>query len=114
MQPIDGKKKEGALGVCKGIGKGIGGLALKPIAGKFFFEGRHWAPGIDHHCLGTWGLIGYTFEGVNKEMHKRFGSNAEIHIITSRKAQGFEEFRNATPEEKAMVIERWRSVGAVN
>jgi hypothetical protein len=47
-------------------------------------------------------------------MLKRFGSNAETHIITSRKAQGFEEFRNATPEEKAMVIARWRSVGTVS
>jgi hypothetical protein len=38
MQPIDGKKKEGALGVCKGVGKGLGGLALKPIAGEFFLR----------------------------------------------------------------------------
>ena len=35
MQPIDGQKKEGALGALKGVGKGIGGLALKPVAGKF-------------------------------------------------------------------------------
>ncbi len=34
MQPIEGQKKEGALGVLKGVGQGIGGLALKPSAGK--------------------------------------------------------------------------------
>jgi hypothetical protein len=60
---------------------------------------------------GTWGVIGYTFEGVSKEVQRRFGSNVESHIVTSRKAQGFEEFRGATAEEKALVIERWRSVG---
>jgi hypothetical protein len=35
MQPIDGAKKEGPLGLWKGVGKGIGGFALKPVAGKF-------------------------------------------------------------------------------
>jgi hypothetical protein len=60
---------------------------------------------------GTWGVIGYTFEGVSKEMQRLFGSNVETHIITSRKAQGFEEFRNASAEEKAMIINRWRSIG---
>lgn len=66
---------------------------------------------IDLSPQGTWGFIGYTFEGVNKEVQRLFGSNVESHIITSRKAQGFEEFRSATSEEKELVIERWRSVG---
>jgi hypothetical protein len=35
MQPIDGAKKEGTLGLWKGVGKGIGGLVLKPVAGRF-------------------------------------------------------------------------------
>lgn len=34
-QPIDGAKKEGVAGLIKGFGKGIGGLMLKPTAGKF-------------------------------------------------------------------------------
>jgi len=33
-QPLRGAEKEGAAGLVKGIGKGIGGLILKPGAGK--------------------------------------------------------------------------------
>lgn len=33
-QPIEGAKKEGAAGFVKGFGKGIGGVVLKPGAGK--------------------------------------------------------------------------------
>ncbi len=32
--PMRGAEKEGGLGLIKGIGKGIGGLVLKPAAGK--------------------------------------------------------------------------------
>ena len=59
------------------------------------------------------GFVGYTFEGVNKEVQRWLGSDAESHIITSRKVQGFEEFRSATAEEKALVIDWWRSVGVL-
>lgn len=34
-QPLKGAEKEGGIGLLKGIGKGIGGLVLKPAAGKF-------------------------------------------------------------------------------
>lgn len=34
-QPMAGAKKDGAAGFVKGIGKGIGGIMLKPGAGKF-------------------------------------------------------------------------------
>jgi hypothetical protein len=33
-QPLRGAQKEGGVGLLKGIGKGIGGLVLKPAAGK--------------------------------------------------------------------------------
>lgn len=33
-QPMRGAEKEGAAGLLKGIGKGIGGLILKPGAGQ--------------------------------------------------------------------------------
>ena len=33
-QPLDGAKKEGMAGALKGFGKGIGGLILKPGAGR--------------------------------------------------------------------------------
>lgn len=34
-QPLRGAEKEGAAGLIKGIGKGIGGLILKPGAGGY-------------------------------------------------------------------------------
>lgn len=33
-QPIQGYKEEGRAGLYKGIGKGLGGILLKPLAGK--------------------------------------------------------------------------------
>jgi hypothetical protein len=43
-QPYHGAKEEGPLGFLKGAGKGIGGLLLKPEAGKLTAT-MHW---------GTW------------------------------------------------------------
>jgi hypothetical protein len=40
MQPIEGNRKEGTIGALKGVGKGIGGLALKPVAGKLLIHPR--------------------------------------------------------------------------
>lgn len=34
-QPLKGAEKEGANGLIKGFGKGIGGIMLKPVAGKW-------------------------------------------------------------------------------
>jgi hypothetical protein len=36
MQPLRGAEKEGASGLVKGFGKGIGGLITKPAAGKHY------------------------------------------------------------------------------
>lgn len=35
-QPLRGAEKEGAGGLIKGFGKGIGGLITKPVAGMLF------------------------------------------------------------------------------
>lgn len=37
-QPFEGAKKEGVVGLIKGFGKGIGGVVLKPGAGKSFLK----------------------------------------------------------------------------
>jgi hypothetical protein len=39
-QPLRGAQKEGGLGFLKGVGKGIGGLVLKPAAGKLLLYGN--------------------------------------------------------------------------
>ncbi|KUJ08881.1 UDP-Glycosyltransferase/glycogen phosphorylase [Mollisia scopiformis] len=88
-QPLRGAEKEGAAGLLKGIGKGIGGLVLKPGA-------------------AIWGIPGYTFMGVHKEIRKIFGSSVLNYMIAARTAQGYEETRNSTPEERQDIINRWR------
>jgi hypothetical protein len=37
-QPITGAMNEGVAGLIKGIGKGIGGVVLKPPAGKWSLD----------------------------------------------------------------------------
>ncbi|KAF7197803.1 Sterol 3-beta-glucosyltransferase UGT80B1 [Pseudocercospora fuligena] len=88
-QPMKGAAKEGPAGFVKGIGKGIGGIALKP--GAAFF-----------------GIPGYTMKGVYKELQKHFGSSVQNYIIASRTAQGFDEYQKASPEECRDVIMRWQ------
>ncbi|EME46412.1 glycosyltransferase family 1 protein [Dothistroma septosporum NZE10] len=88
-QPVKGAAKEGAAGFFKGIGKGIGGIALKP--GAAFFA-----------------IPGYTMKGIYKEVQKQFGSSVQNYIIAARTAQGFDEYERATIEEKRDVIMRWQ------
>ena len=51
-QPLDGAKKEGFLGLIKGFGKGIGGVVLKPQAGKtvFSYKGTFLQKYTLYHC----------------------------------------------------------------
>jgi hypothetical protein len=37
-QPIQGYKEEGRMGLYKGIGKGLGGILIKPFAGMNQFH----------------------------------------------------------------------------
>lgn len=90
-QPMKGAQKEGAAGFIKGIGKGIGGIALKPGAAVF-------------------GIPGYTMQGVYKEMQKAMGSSVQNYIIAARTAQGYEEWNGASAEERSDVVQRWHFV----
>ena len=90
-QPIAGAQKEGAAGFIKGAAKGIGGLILKPAA-------------------GIWGLPGYTFKGIYAEIQKHFGHSVQNYIIAARTAQGYEEWKESTPEERVQIIEAWKGV----
>lgn len=89
-QPISGAKKEGAAGFLKGAAKGMGGLILKPSA-------------------AMWGIPGYTAKGIYAELQKHFGSSVQNYIIAARTAQGYEEWKNSTPEERVSVITNWKS-----
>ncbi|KAH8679764.1 hypothetical protein BGZ60DRAFT_524972 [Tricladium varicosporioides] len=88
-QPLRGAEKEGAAGLIKGIGKGIGGLILKPGA-------------------AVWGLPGYAFMGVHKEIKKMFGASVLNYIIAARTTKGYEDARAASPAERADIINRWK------
>ncbi|KAK3111002.1 hypothetical protein LTR53_014143, partial [Teratosphaeriaceae sp. CCFEE 6253] len=90
-QPMRGAAKEGPAGFIKGIGKGIGGIALKPGAAIF-------------------GIPGYTMKGVYKEMQKRFGSSVQNYIIAARTAQGYDERQASTAEERAEIVGRWQEL----
>ena len=45
--------------------------------------------------------------GINKEVKKLFGSSVTNFVISARTAQGFEDAKNATVEERRDVISRW-------
>ncbi|SLM37934.1 glycosyltransferase family 1 protein [Lasallia pustulata] len=89
-QPLEGAKKEGVAGLIKGFGKGIGGVVLKPGAAMF-------------------GLPGYTFQGIYKELQKHLGSSVQNYIIAARTAQGYEEWRLSTHEERLEVVRQWHT-----
>ncbi|KAF4548462.1 Sterol 3-beta-glucosyltransferase-like protein 4 [Elsinoe fawcettii] len=87
-QPLQGAKKEGAAGFIKGIGKGIGGIILKPQAAAF-------------------GIPGYMMKGVYKELQSTWGSSVQNYIIAARTAQGFEDWHESTHEERSDIVQRW-------
>ncbi|RMZ75605.1 hypothetical protein DV737_g5216, partial [Chaetothyriales sp. CBS 132003] len=89
-QPVAGARKEGAAGLFKGAAKGIGGLILKPSA-------------------AIWGIPGYTAKGLYSELRKHFGSSVQNYVIAARTAQGYEDWKKATPEQYARVVTAWKS-----
>ncbi|KAL2822662.1 hypothetical protein BJX63DRAFT_427218 [Aspergillus granulosus] len=90
-QPWNGAQKEGATGFFKGIGKGMGGFFAKPSAAVF-------------------GVPSYIMKGVHKEMQRVFGRNVQNYIVTSRAAQGYEEWLQSADVEKQDVIVQWKLV----
>ncbi|KAL7796871.1 hypothetical protein V8C37DRAFT_371750 [Trichoderma ceciliae] len=87
-QPMRGAQKEGAAGLIKGFGKGIGGLITKPAA-------------------GFWGLPAYVMQGTYAELNKFLSRSVQNYIITSRVVQGERDLQNASEGEKADIVYRW-------
>ncbi|KAM0255678.1 hypothetical protein ACHAQJ_005522 [Trichoderma viride] len=86
--PMKGAQKEGAAGLIKGVGKGIGGLIAKPAA-------------------GFWGLPAYVMQGAYAELNKFLSRSVQNYIITSRVVQGERDLQNASEGEKADILYRW-------
>jgi hypothetical protein len=49
-------------------------------------------------------------KGVHKEVQKLFGSNVQTYIVTSRTAQGYQEWLQSSDAEKEDVIDRWTRI----
>ncbi|KAG6006325.1 hypothetical protein E4U21_007128 [Claviceps maximensis] len=90
-QPMRGADKEGAGGFVKGIGKGIGGLIVKPAA-------------------GIWGLPAYMMQGVYAEVNKMFSKSVTNYMITSRIVQGNQDRAGAREAEKTDIVLRWTNM----
>ncbi|KAJ5564265.1 CAZyme family GT1 [Penicillium frequentans] len=91
--PRDGLKHEGTKGLLKGVGKGMGGVILKPTA-------------------GLWGLAGYPLSGVLREINDSLGRHQKCMIVMGRIAQGLEEMRESTVQEREEVSRRWGMINA--
>ena len=89
-QPLRGAEKEGAAGLMKGFGKGVGGLVLKGGA-------------------AVWSLPAYAMKGIDAEIRNRFSRSSINYIITSRVLEGEEQLLSASGEEQKDIIVRWRA-----
>jgi hypothetical protein len=95
--------------MAKGIGKGIGGVLLKPPAGMCNindYEIRSKSTYADI-SLGIWGLAGYPLVGLRRKLQVSLGKVQEDAIVFSRIAQGHEEMRQSSADERAEVVRQW-------
>lgn len=60
-------------------------------------------------CMaGIWGLAGYPLAGLHRILTESLGRTQEHHIALSRIAQGYDEMRQSSAEERAKVTRQWR------
>ncbi|KAL2755788.1 glycosyltransferase family 1 protein [Sodiomyces alcalophilus JCM 7366] len=90
-QPLKGAEKEGGAGLVRGIGKGIGGLLLKPAA-------------------AFWAIPAYSMKGVHASLRNMFGSSVQNYIIASRIMQGDAELKSSTAKEREDVLLAWSRI----
>jgi len=91
MQPVNGAKQGGLVGGLKGFGRGIGGVVCKPAAGVV-------------------GLPAQAFKGFYEQGRKWRGlgnSNVDGHTVASLLAQGEEEWKMSTENERRCVVGGW-------
>ena len=98
--------------MIKGIGKGIGGVIFKPPAGmltlcvtqSLFRAGISFLTQLH---LGLWGLFGYPLVGIRRKLQQSLGKTEELSIMASRIAQGIEDMRASTADDRAEVARKW-------
>jgi len=108
---MQGAKENGVLGAITGIGKGIGGLVLKPGAGKFL-QLHSILKYRFNYCVisGLFGLPAYSLQGISVGLHKLFTGDYDGHIKLSRLTQGSEEIEACSDEQKEGVVRAWETV----
>ena len=57
-----------------------------------------------------WGLPGYTFKGIYKEIQNHLGSSTQNYIVAARTAQGYDDWHNSTKEERLEVVKAWQGI----
>ena len=96
LQPYHGARDNGALGLVKGVGKGIGGFVLKDLAAII-------------------GPFGYTLKGVHKELIK--GRQPTAFIRKARMIQGGKDVRAldgmAKERESTKIDAAWRIIAEI-
>lgn len=90
-QPYTESQRSGSKGFFKGVGKGLGGVILKPAA-------------------GVWGLAGYPLNGLHMNLRRSLSKSKTKHISASRMAQGMEEMYALSTEERAQIIKEWKAL----
>lgn len=90
-QPYTEAQRSGSKGFFKGIGKGIGGVFLKPAA-------------------GLWGLAGYPLNGLHINLRRALSRSKKKHISASRLVQGMEEMIALSNEERASIVKAWKAL----
>ncbi|RPA72901.1 UDP-Glycosyltransferase/glycogen phosphorylase [Ascobolus immersus RN42] len=84
-QPLAGAKEGGAAGFMKGVGKGLGGIVLKPGAGIF-------------------GVSGYAMEGIYREVVKMRKSGIDSHLMAVHMADGLLQSEGLTDEDRREIM----------
>ena len=56
------------------------------------------------------GLGGYTFKGIYRELQKHMGSTTQSYIIAARITQGHLDWDESTPEERQMIIDNYNKI----
>ncbi|KAJ5222942.1 Sterol 3-beta-glucosyltransferase UGT80B1 [Penicillium citrinum] len=87
-QPRHAYKENGARGIAKGIGKGLGGAFFKPPA-------------------GLWGLAGYPLSGIRRTLLTSLGKSQEGQILLSRISQGHDEMKASSAQDRMEVVRKW-------
>jgi hypothetical protein len=59
-----------------------------------------------------WGLPGYTFQGIAKEIQKHLGTSVQSYILAARTAQGYEDWNSSSELEHLDIINRWHHIQA--